>query len=250
VAAGVAEKANPRYPKKVGMAQLDLREELKRDLRRHPRVEMQGLLEAMVDRAKIAQALPIFAPFKGKTYKAVLWVADWDHRLPSQNIIMRLYAYYNGHGKRVADESFGERMAHITSETIFPEFDVSDFAGLPADEIYEAEGPVGGELKTFHLVSEWRREIEPPLARKAEQIVRASAHFREIASQTRARPPGLGDLEAAEWSPPSESGYKGWGLDVWYLRAFNGMVGEGTAFLVDLDLGEVVRQRDFQFRAG
>jgi hypothetical protein len=180
----------------------------------------------------------------------VLWVADWDHRLPSQNIIVRLYAFYSSQGRRLAEESFGERKAQIAAETIFPEFDVADFAGLPGDEVYEADGPVGGELKAFHLVSEWRREIEPTLARKAEQIVRASHHFQEIASQTRARPPGLGDLETAEWSPPSESGYTGWGLDVWYLRAFNGMVGEGTAFLVDLDQGEVVRQRDFQFRAG
>ena len=49
----------------------------------------------------------------------------------------------------------------------------------------------------------------------------------------RTRPPGLGDLEAAEWAPPSESGHSRWGIDVWYLRSFNGMVGEGTAFLVD-----------------
>jgi hypothetical protein len=39
-------------------------------------------------------------------------------------------------------------------------------------------------------------------------------------------------------------------VDVWYLRSFNGMVGEGTAFLVDLEEEKVVRQRDFQFRAG
>ena len=232
------------------MAQLDLREELKRDLRRHPRVELQGLYESAAEREKLAQALRVFLPFGGKTYHAALWVADWDHRLPSQNIIVRLYAYYASHGKRVAEESFGERKAQIVAETIFPEFDVADFGGLSADEVYEADGPVGGDLKAFHLVSEWRREIEPALARRAEQIVRASHHFQEIASQTRARPPGLGDLEAAEWSPPSESGYKGWGLDVWYLRAFNGMVGEGTAFLVDFEVGEVVRQRDFQFRAG
>jgi hypothetical protein len=232
------------------MAQLDLREELKRDLRRHPRVELQRLLESAEDRDKLAQALPVFLPFKGRTYKAVLWVADWDHRLPSQGIIMRLYAYYNSQGKGLAEHNFAEREAQIVSETIFPEFDVADFGGLPADEVYEAERTVAGELKAFHLVSEWRREIEPALARKAEQIVRASHHFQEIASQTRARPPGLGDLEAAEWSAPSESGYKSWGLDVWYLRAFNGMVGEGTAFLVDLEAGEVVRQRDFQFHAG
>jgi len=234
----------------VLMAPLDLREEFKRNLRRHPRVELQGICESAADREKLAQSLPVFLPFRGKTYKAALWVADWDHRLPSQNIIVRLYVYYTSQGTRVAEDSFGERKAQIAAETIFPEFDVADFSGLPADEVYEADGPVGGELKVFHLVSEWRREIEPTLARRAEHIVRASHHFQEIASQTRARPPGLGDLEAAEWSPPSESGYKGWGLDVWYLRAFNGMVGEGTAFLVDLDAGEVVRQRDFQFRAG
>ena len=66
----------------------------------------------------------------------------------------------------------------------------------------------------------------------------------------RTRPPGLGDLEAAEWSPPSESGHERWGIDVWYLRSFNGMVGEGTAFLVDVERENVVSQRDFQFRAG
>jgi hypothetical protein len=232
------------------MGSLDLREELKRDLRRHPRVELQGLLASDEEKSKLASSLPVFLPFKGKSYKSVLWVADWDHRLPSQNVIMRLYAYYGSGGRHTADDSFSERHAQITGETIFPEFDVSDFSGLPADEVYESERTVTGELKGFHLVSEWRREIEPALGRKAEQIVRSSQHFREIASQTRARPPGLGDLEAAEWSPPSESGHKAWGLDVWYLRAFNGMVGEGTAFLVDLEAGIVVKQRDFQFRAG
>lgn len=232
------------------MAPLDLREELKRDLRRHPRVELQGLIANDEEKAKLASSLPVFLPFRGKTYKSVLWVADWDHRLPSQNVIMRLYAYYGSGGKNTAEDSFSERQAQIGGETIFPEFDVSDFSGLPADEVYESERTVAGELKGFHLVSEWRREIDPTLGRKAEHIVRGSQHFREIASQTRARPPGLGDLEAAEWSPPSESGHKGWGLDVWYLRAFNGMVGEGTAFLVDLEAGIVVKQRDFQFRAG
>ncbi|HJX53958.1 MAG TPA: hypothetical protein VJ801_14425, partial [Polyangia bacterium] len=119
------------------MALLDLREELKRDLRRHPRVELQGLYESAADREKLAESLPVFLPFKGKTYKAALWVADWDHRLPSQDVIVRLYAYYASQGRRTAEESFGDRKAQIAAETIFPEFDVADFAGLPADEVYE-----------------------------------------------------------------------------------------------------------------
>ena len=125
-----------------------------------------------------------------------------------------------------------------------------DLAGLLADEAYEAELPVTGEPKRFRLVSDWRRDVDSKLGRRAEEIARASSAFKELSSQVRARPPGLGDLEAAEWAPPSESGHARWGLDVWYLRSFNGMVGEGTAFLVDLQDERVISQRDFQFRAG
>jgi hypothetical protein len=232
------------------MAELDLREELKRAVKYHPRVVAQGLFKDPADLNKLAAALPVFMPFKGKSYKAAIWILDWDHRIPSRDFILRLYAFYSSQGKALGELSFADRTQQIEREDLFPEFDVSDFAGLAADEIYEAEGPVAGDLKSFRLVSEWRREIDPKSARKAEQIARASHNFKEVASETRARPPGLGDLEAAEWCPPSESGHGRWGVDVWYLRSFNGMVGEGTAFLVDLDDEKVVRQRDFQFRAG
>jgi hypothetical protein len=232
------------------MAEFDLREELRRGVKIHPRVVAQTLFKDLPEVEKIASSLPAFLPFKGKTYKAAMWVIDWDHRVPSRDYIVRLYAYYSAQGKAIGELTFTDRSAQIEKEDLFPEFDVSDFSGLAADEVYEAEGPLGGELKPFRLVSDWRREIDAKSARKAEQIARASHHFREVASETRARPPGLGDLEAAEWCPPSESGHGRWGVDVWYLRAFNGMVGEGTAFLVDLEDEKVVRQRDFQFRAG
>jgi hypothetical protein len=232
------------------MPEIDLREELRRSIKLHPRIVAQNLFSAPDDLQKIASNLPVFLPFKGKAYKAAIWVLDWDHRIPSRDYVLRLYAYYSAQGKTIGEVSFADRIAQIEQDDIFPEFDVPDFAGLAADEIYEAEGPVGGELKSFRLVSEWRREIDTKSARKAEEIARSSHHFKEVASQTRARPPGLGDLEAAEWCPPSESGHSRWGVDVWYLRSFNGMVGEGTAFLVDLEDQKVVRQRDFQFRAG
>jgi hypothetical protein len=232
------------------MAGLDLREELKRGVKLHPRVVTQGLFGTPDDLQKLATALPIFVPFKGKSYKSAIWVLDWDHRIPSRDFYLRLYIFYSSQGKAIGELALAERLTQIESEDLFPEFDVSDFAGLSADEVYEAEGQIGGELKPFRLVSEWRREIDAKSARKAEQIARASPHFQEVASETRARPPGLGDLESAEWCPPSESGHARWGVDVWYLRSFNGMVGEGTAFLVDLEDEKVVRQRDFQFRSG
>jgi hypothetical protein len=232
------------------MAALDLREELKRGVKLHPRIVAQGLFKKADELQKIAETLPVFLPFKGKSYKAAMWIVDWDHRIPSREYVLRLYVFYTAQGRAIGELAFAERLAQIESEDLFPEFDVSDFVGLSADEVYEAEGPIGGERKPFRLVSEWRREIDAKSARKAEQIARSSPHFQEVASETRARPPGLGDLEAAEWCPPSESGHSRWGVDVWYLRSFNGMVGEGTAFLVDLEDEMVVRQRDFQFRAG
>src|SRR5256885_4862079 len=232
------------------MGVIDLREELRRGLRRHPRVALQGLFDDGEARARLAASLPTFVPFKGTHYAGALWVLDWDHRLPSRDLILRLYAFYGEDIKRSGQRSFEDRQAQIAREELFPEFDVPDFAGLAADEAYEAEMPAAALPKKFRLVSDWRRDVDPRLGRKAEDIVRASHAFQELASQMRTRPPGLGDLEAAEWAPPSESGHGRWGLRGWYLRSFNGMVGEGTAFLVDLEEERVVNQRDFQFRAG
>lgn len=232
------------------MPSIDLREEARREMRRHPRVVFQGLFEDPSERERLAAGVPRFVPFKGEGYAAALWVVDWDHRLPSRELVLRLYAFYTEEAMRIGLRSLDERQAQIAREDLFPEFDVSDFSGLLADEAYEAELPLSGEPKKFRLVSEWRRDVDPKLGRRAEEIVRASSAFTELSSQVRARPPGLGDLEAAEWAPPSESGHGRWGIDVWYLRSFNGMVGEGTAFLVDLTDERVVGQRDFQFRAG
>jgi hypothetical protein len=228
----------------------DLRETLKQEMRRHRRVVHQNLFDGEAARERLAGSMPTFVPFKGEGYFAGLWLLDWDHRLPSRELVLRLYAYYSEESRQLGLRSLADRDVQIAREDLFPEFDVPDYAGLFADEAYETELSLEGEAKRFRLVSEWRREVDRGISRRAEDIVRASTAFRELASQVRTRAPGLGDLEAAEWAPPSESGHPRWGIDVWYLRSFNGMVGEGTAFLVDVDENRVVGQRDFQFRAG
>jgi hypothetical protein len=232
------------------MAELDLREELKRGVKVHPRVVTQDLFKDLEALQKIASALPVFMPFKGKSYKAAMWVLDWDHRIPSRDYILRLYAFYSSQGKAIGELSFADRSAQIEREDLFPEFDVSDFAGLAADEVYEAEGT---GRRGFETVSPGQR-----VAARNRAQVRAQGRadrprvppFQGSRQRNACASTGLGDLEAAEWCPPSESGHGRWGVDVWYLRSFNGMVGEGTAFLVDLEDEKVVRQRDFQFRAG
>ena len=229
---------------------LDLRDILRSELRVHPRLEQQGLFARVDARTRIAAAIPPLVPFAEAEYTGALWIIDWDHRLPSRHAILRVYAYYNAARQRELEEAYEARLRDIAAEDLFPEFDVPDFAGLPGDEAYEAETDLTGSPARLRLVSEWRRQIQPAASTRAIDIVRASAPFRELRGQGRVRPAGLGDLEPAEWSPPCESGHVRWGVDVWYLLTFNGMVGEGRAFLVDLEEKTVVRERDFQFRAG
>jgi hypothetical protein len=229
---------------------VDLRDLLRSELRIHPRLVQQGLFTRIDARTRIAAAIPPLIPFGESDYSGGIWIVDWDHRIPSRHAILRLYAYYTAERQRELEQAHAGRLREISTEDLFPEFDVSDFAGLPADEAYEAEMDLAGSPSRLRLVSEWRRQIQPNASARAIDIVRASAPFRELRGQGRVRPAGLGDLEPAEWSPPCESGHVRWALDVWYLLTFNGMVGEGRAFLVDLVEKQVVRERDFQFRAG
>src|SRR4051812_5521472 len=229
---------------------LDLRDLLRAEVRTHKRVAQQAMFTRAGDGERIAAALPPLVPFGGAKYEGGVWIVDWDHRLPSRQAVLRLYAHYTKERREQFDRAYQTRLAEIAKEDLFPEFDVSDLMGLPADEAYEADLDLTGSPARLRLVSEWRREIQAAPATSAIEIVRESQPFRDLRSQAKVRAPGLGDLEPAEWSPPCESGHVRWGVDVWYLLTFNGMVGEGRAFLVDGQESLVVRERDFQFRAG
>jgi hypothetical protein len=216
----------------------------------HPRLLQQQLYSSAAEVERLVADLPPLIPFQDGKYEDADWIVDWDHRLPSRHAVLRLGAYYSPLKRREALSVIEQRRSEITHGDLFPEFDVVDFSGIPADEIYEAEMEIGRPPAHLRLVSEWRREVDPVSGGRAVDIVRSSQSFRDIQARTSIRPAGLGDLEAAEWTPPCESGHSRWGIDVWYLLTYNGMVGEGRAFLVDHHDAQVVRERDFQFRAG
>lgn len=216
----------------------------------HPRLLQQDLYSSVADVERLVADLPPLVPFRDGRYEDADWIVDWDHCLPSKHAVLRLGAYYGEPRRREALEVIERRRAEIVRGDLYPEFDVPDFAGIPADEIYEAEMEIGRPPSHLRLVSEWRREVDPVSGGRAVEIVRRSQSFRDILARTSIRPAGLGDLEAAEWTPPCESGHSRWGIDVWYLLTYNGMMGEGRAFLVDHHDALVVRERDFQFRAG
>lgn len=226
----------------------DLRTLIAAEMRRHPRVSYQGLFGDDSSREAIASALPPLVPFRDE-YSGVIGIIDWDHRLPSQALTLRLYAYYSPASLDAGQEAFDDRVEIIGSRDRYPEFDVPDFDGLAADESYEIELGVDGELGKTRLTSAWRRDIKGSDARAAVRVASKSDEYSRI-SMSGNRPPHLGELEAVSWTPPCESEHDKWTLDVWYLLAFDGRVGTGRSFLVDIEDKSVVAVRDFSVRTG
>lgn len=219
-------------------------------LRRHPRVAHQKLVETPEDLARLRGSLPELVPFGGAKYEGVLPIIDWDHRLPSRSVLLRIYAYYSEATLRAGLTEVTARSQQISAQDRFPEFDVPDFAGLTGDEAYEAELDQQGTVLKIRLVSAWRREIEQQVGRAAVQAARGSEQFKKLAAETRGqRPDYLGDLEAVSWTPPCESNLGNWTIDVWYLMYLDASVGKGRSFLVDLDKRQVVGVREFVVRS-
>ena len=218
-------------------------------LRLHPRVAYQGHFASDDERDQIISHLPTLVPFR-HSYHAAIAIVDWDHRLPSKQLTLRFYLYYDEWTFAEGEAAFDQRLEEIGVRDRFPEFDVPDFSDLPADEVYEAELREDGEVAQCRLTSPWRREVAQTDGHAAVQVARGSSDFEKIASAALDRPRHLGDLEAVSWTPPCESGHSRWTLDVWYLMAFDGRIGSGRSLLVDLVEKQVIRVRDFSVRAG
>jgi len=220
---------------------------------RQPRFAYQGSFAASGPGSRFAASMPKLVPVRGG-YHGALAVLDWDHRLPSRTFTLRVYCYYTAETLAAGEAAYDDRVEDIGARDRYPEFDVPDFADLPADEAYEVELAPTGEVQKCRLTSAWRREVADKEALWAVDAARASKEFREVSAQAGDRPRHLGDLEAVSWTPPCESGHAKWTVDVWYLMAFDGRVGSGRSLLVEL--GErakerrVVALRDFAVRAG
>lgn len=227
----------------------DLRNLVAANLRLHPRVAYQGLCADSKAAETIAASLRPLTPFL-HDYVGAICILDWDHRLPSKVLALRIYAYYEEASLEAGQEAYDDRLEVIGDSDKYPEFDVPDFDQLAADEAYEIEIGIEGKLGRSRLTSAWRRNIAIEDGDNAIAIVRESKEFVKILEDTTDRPAHLGDLEAVSWTPPCESEHSEWTLDVWYLQAFDGRVGTGRSFLVDVKLGCVVAVRDFSVRTG
>ena len=225
----------------------DLRAFVAEDVRLHPRVAYQSLFSDEGAAARIAAMLPALPRFR-HDYVGAITVIDWDHRIPSQTLALRVYGFYSEDTLEAGHEAFDDRVEQIADRDKYPEFDVPDFESLAADEAYEIELTPQGTLGRCRLTSAWRRTIASQDAATAVALAQGSAEFQRLVSSTPQRPSYLGDLEAVSWTPPCESQHPRWTLDVWYLLAFDGRIGTGRSFLCDLDANQVVAVRDFSVR--
>jgi len=216
-------------------------------LRRHPRTVYQDMIGSDTELTQLRCSLPYLVPFPENDYHDVIPVLDWDHRLPSQAAVLHLYAYYSEKAYKAGEVAYATRAREIEERDKFPEFDVPDFANLPADEFYESVVDWDGKVTQVQLLSEWRRNIDPKDAFTSLQAVRGSEEFKKISLSVK-RPDYLGDLEARSWTPPCEGPLDVWTVDVWYLMEYNGVVGKGLSFLVDVNEQEVGTVREFMIR--
>lgn len=226
----------------------DIKTQIAEAMIAHPRVLHQRLLRNGADAERFANVLPVVEPFKDNTYHSFIPILDWDHRLPSKELVLRVYAYYTGDSAEVGWADQRARASQIASMDKYPEFDVPDFADLVADEAYEIDLHLDGTYIASRLTSAWRRELDVKDAAKAISTVRQSKEFNELLKQVPDRPDALGDAEATSWTPPCESGYPRWTLDVWYLLSYDGMFGQGRSFLVDMEDDKVITVREFTLR--
>jgi hypothetical protein len=222
------------------------------ELQVHARVLQQGIAQEAAQRVFDA-ALPKIQPFRERALHSTVGVLDWDHRLPSKQLTLRMHVLYDAEARGRFDQALQRRQEEISSRDLYPEFDVPDFAGLPADEAYDVELTGTLEIETMRLTSPWRRDVAEEDATAAIDAVRTSPVFADVKKQEVGRSPALGDLEAVAWTPPCESGQRAWTLDVWWLTAFDGRIGRGWSFLVDPAAdgdARVLASREFTVRAG
>jgi hypothetical protein len=194
------------------------------ELHLHPRVAQQGLGDPQA-KALFETARERLVPFRGHDVYATMALLDWDHRLPTKVFTLHVHVCYTPEAWARLRHAFERRGEEVAGRDLYPEFDVPDYGGLPADESYDLE--LSGDAKegmkgdAIRLVSPWRREIGEDDAAKAVALVRASDKFREVRERAPAETPGLVELEAVAWTPPCESGLDAWTLDVWWLTSFD-----------------------------
>ena len=211
------------------------------DLRVHARLLEQEIGRTNEFRMKLHEAVPTLTPYGTNQYAAVRAVLDWDHQLPSDYMLLRIYTAYSRHEARRLDTQIRARDQAISSDNVYPEFDLPDYGDLEASETYIAVlRPKSTEFEEFRFFSDWRKEVRPPIARAALSAVKQLDSYQEA---YRARQnDALGSAVVVGWVPPCLAHSSAWAVEIWLVVEFDGQVGKAKVFMVDSESLDVTRE--------
>jgi hypothetical protein len=210
-------------------------------LKVHTRVAQQGLGPTPDQRKRLAASLPDIIAFGDRRYAAAHVVVDWDHRLPSEASLIRLYLSYTDREAADVDNALKARDREIDSGNLYPEFDVPDYGEIDASETYVGlVRPNGNEVEELRFFSDWRKSVQQPVVRDVLAAVRAHAGY-ERSMRERSHD-NLGPPVVIGWTPPCLANSKNWAVEVWLLVDFDGHMGRAHVFMVDSKVRTVTRE--------
>jgi len=210
-------------------------------LKVHVRLGQQGITPTPEQRRRLAASLPDLVAFGERRYAQAHAVLDWDHRLPSEGVALRLYLSYTDREGHAIESALKVRDREIDAGNLYPEFDVPDYGDIDASETYLASLRPGhweaGDLRFF---SDWRKGVHQSVAREAIAAVRACPSY-ERSMRERSHD-NLGPPVVIGWTPPCLAHSKHWAIEVWLLVDFDGHVGRAHVFMVDNKTHAITRE--------
>jgi len=222
------------------LTEAEILEKALEQMRVHVRLQDQNLAPDTATREILQRSLPALRAFGGNRYASMRAILDWDHQLPSQAVLLRIYAAYSGHEARLLDTQVRAREQQIEAGNLYPEFDLADYGDLDASESYVAVlRPGQWQLEDLRFFSPWRKEVRHGVAQAAIAAVRKLDSFKR--AYRKRNNEALGGPVVVGWSPPCLADAEHWAVEVWLLTEFDGQGGKAMVFMVDSESHQVGR---------
>lgn len=211
---------------------------LREGLTIHPRHFDQGRHDDDEQVTAALEAVPLLTPFGGNSLDSLTAILDWDHRIPSKFITLRVLASYSSHETRRVQTQIRARLQGIEADNLFPEFDVPDFDDLTASEIYQLVFDAERlELLDTRFDSTWRKQVNNDDVKTAVGILSEHVPFKRAHSQRRSD--AFGGPILMGWCPPCLAQSEHWGIEFWLVTEFDGQSGSALVCIVDIETGVV-----------
>jgi hypothetical protein len=176
--------------------------------------------------------VPPLSAFSDHRFRSVRAVLDWDHQLPSQFMLLRIYGCYDDEADHHVQRLLDARDEEIGEMNLYPEFDVPDYGEIEGSETYVGVlKPGTTTFEDFRFLSGWRKQVEPFVADVAVRCVRGYEGYQRAAASRASE--GLGGPVIIGWAPPCLAETEDWAIEIWLLTEFDGQTGKARVFMVD-----------------